>query len=458
MTVCTLVPMRSVPHRVVCLLGLDDGTFPRRTALDGDDLILADPHVGDRDARAEDRQLLLDALLAATDHLVVTYTGRDERTNTERPPAVPVGELLDVIDRTVQTPEGDGVPARERVVVQHPLQPFDPRNFTAGPDALVAGRPWSFDPVALGGARALATDQRQTPQPFLPGPLPPERPDPVEVDQLVRFVQHPTKAFLRQRLGIALYADNEEVAEALPVELAPLEQWDVGTRLLHARLAGVDQQACVAAEKARGTLPPGEIAQPLLDTLGQNIESLVVAVADVAGTAGEPGPVEVDVRLPDGRSLIGTIPDVCDLPPGPDGPGVMIRTVNYSRVGAKHRLAAWVRFLALTAAHPDRGIEAVTVGRRQEGGRTNTKTTVARIPPLPGPPDARRQAALDQLDVLVSGAGLALRRVRSATGRRPPGGDLRRKEDPCPGVVSPSSSASPLPWRSQRPRRPSPPP
>ncbi len=103
LTVCTLVPMRSVPHRVVCLLGLDDGVFPRKTARDGDDLILDDPYVGDRDARSEDRQLLLDALLAATDRLVVTYAGRDERTNAERPPAVPVGELLDVVDRTVRT-------------------------------------------------------------------------------------------------------------------------------------------------------------------------------------------------------------------------------------------------------------------------------------------------------------------------------------------------------------------
>ena len=97
LTVCTLVPMRSVPHRVVCLLGLDDGVFPRKGPRDGDDLMLDDPHVGERDARTEDRQLLLDALMAATDKLIVTYTGNDERTNLERPPAVPVGELLDVI-------------------------------------------------------------------------------------------------------------------------------------------------------------------------------------------------------------------------------------------------------------------------------------------------------------------------------------------------------------------------
>src|SRR5581483_3864731 len=74
LTMCTLVPMRSVPHRVVCLIGLDDGAFPRQTAQDGDDLLLADPHVGDRDARSEDRQLLLDAVLAATDTLVIAYS------------------------------------------------------------------------------------------------------------------------------------------------------------------------------------------------------------------------------------------------------------------------------------------------------------------------------------------------------------------------------------------------
>ena len=96
LTICTLMPMRSVPHRVVCLLGMDDGVFPRKSPRDGDDLMLADPHVGDRDARTEDRQLLLDALLAATDQLIVTYTGNDERTNLASPPAVPVGELLDV--------------------------------------------------------------------------------------------------------------------------------------------------------------------------------------------------------------------------------------------------------------------------------------------------------------------------------------------------------------------------
>ena len=98
--------MRSVPHRVVCLLGLDDDAFPRKAPRDGDDLMLEDPRVGERDPRSEDRQLLLDALLAATDRLIVTYTGNDERTNAPRPPAVPVGELLDAVDATVRVEDG----------------------------------------------------------------------------------------------------------------------------------------------------------------------------------------------------------------------------------------------------------------------------------------------------------------------------------------------------------------
>src|SRR5207248_4338646 len=144
-----------------------------------------------RDARTEDRQLLLDAVLAATDHLVITYAARDELTNLRRPPAVPLGELLDVVDRTARFP--DVAPIRERVVVEHPLQPFDPRNFEPG--VLVPERTWSFDRVALGGARALARGPLGAP-PFLAGPLPREEELVIELDQLVRFVQHPARAFL----------------------------------------------------------------------------------------------------------------------------------------------------------------------------------------------------------------------------------------------------------------------
>ncbi len=146
LTICTLVPMRSVPHRVVCLLGLDDGEFPRKSVRDGDDLVLRDPHVGDRDSRTEDRQMLLDALMAATDRLIVTYTGKDERTNTPRPPAVPVGELLDVIDATARV--AGGIPgARPR----------------AGPAPAAAVRPAQLHARRAGPGPPLGVRPRDAP-------------------------------------------------------------------------------------------------------------------------------------------------------------------------------------------------------------------------------------------------------------------------------------------------------
>ena len=182
LTVCTLVPMRSIPHRVVCLLGLDDGSFPRHIERDGDDLTARDQRVGDRDARSEDRQLLLDALLAAQDHLVVTYAGRDERSNLRRPPAVPVGELLDVVEHTVRTPTGR---VRDAIVFEHPLQPFDKRNFErdaagAGPAVEFRRTPPRRRPRRPGPASRGAALPRRPLEPAVSGPI--------GLDQLERFL------------------------------------------------------------------------------------------------------------------------------------------------------------------------------------------------------------------------------------------------------------------------------
>ena len=372
LTVCTLVPMRSVPHRVVCLLGLDDGSFPRKSPRDGDDLMLEDPHVGERDARTEDRQLLLDALMAAGERLIVTYTGNDERTNLPRPPAVPVGELLEVVDRTVAA-ERDR--PRGRVVVRHPLQPFDQRNFAPG--KLVPDRVWSFDRVTLAGARALDAE-RTPPGPFLQGPLPPLDDSVIELAELVRFAERPVRAFLRQRLGIRVGSFDDEIEDALPVELDGLGRWGVGTRLLEARLAGVEPRAAVLAEIARGTLPPGRLGKPVIDKIHPTVDQIVAQAP-----AGELTSLDVKVALPDGRTLTGTVPDIV---------GDTLRTVTYSRVNARHRLTAWVRLLAITAAHPGRVFQSLTVGQAQD---RDASIAVARIPPV------EPAAALDHLTVLV---------------------------------------------------------
>jgi len=351
LTMCSMVPMRSVPHRVVCLLGLDDGAFPRHPAVDGDDILARDPCVGERDRRSEDRQLLLDAVLAAQEHLVVLYTGADDRTNAHRPPAVPIGELLDVLDLTVRT--DDGNPARAQVLVRHPLQPFDPRNFTDG--ALGAPGPFSFDRPSLEGA-SVAARPRAAAAPFLPTPFPAVDRAGTELEELIRFLEHPVRGFLRQRLGVSVLGEQDEVADALSAELDPLAKWAVGDRLLAARLAGADPEGCMQAEWRRGALPPGALGSRVLADLMTAVEPLLQATAAVRETP--PATVDVDVPLPGGR-LSGTVAGVH---------GTTLLRVVYSKLGPKHRLRAWVQLLALAASRPEEEWWAVTVGRAGRAG------------------------------------------------------------------------------------------
>jgi exodeoxyribonuclease V gamma subunit len=382
LTVCTLVPMRSVPHRVVCLLGLDDGAFPRKSPRDGDDLLLDTPHVGDRDPRTEDRQMLLDALLAAREKLIILFSGNDERTNARRPPAVPVGELLDAADRTARIDAGE---ARDRVVIHHPLQPFDPRNFIAG--QLVNGSPWGFDRTALDGAIALC-GKRNDPQPFLTAPLPPVPAPRLALEDLVAFAERPVRAFLCQRLGISVSGSDDEIEDGLPVALDGLELWKIGQRLLDGVLAGFDPKACIKAEIARGSLPPGQLGVPVI----QRVWPIVEMIATQAQSdASEPSrSVGINLALADGTTLTGSVSGVR---------GHVLLTVSYARLNPRHRLAAWVRFVALSAAYPEQPFEAVTVGKGRYG--SGADVTVARIRPLGDDAYTRGQHARARLETLV---------------------------------------------------------
>lgn len=388
-TMCTLVPMRAVPHRVVCVLGLDDGTFPRRGGADGDDLLRSLPEVGDRDPRWEDRQLLLDALMSATDAFVVTTTGRDPRTNEMCPPAVPLAELLDVCDRTARTVDGAGASAQ--ILVTHPLQPFDPLEFDA--ERRPGRRPWAFDTVQLAGAEALrgpATDPARLVDLTLPPHAPPA--GVLELSELIRFVQHPMREFLRQRLGLSTWDGDDRLADHLPLALDGLDEWAVGDRILSALLADVPIDDAVAAEAARGTLPPGALGTGALG----KARDRAVAVYEMAKTHGADGfgrSIGVDLALDPTvatatgvTSVVGTVAGVSDE---------TTASVAFSSIGARHKLDAWMRLLAVGAHDPNRAWRATHVGRW--GGRGEAWT----IGPLADDAADRAEIARARLGDLV---------------------------------------------------------
>jgi exodeoxyribonuclease V gamma subunit len=386
LTVCTMVPMRSVPHRVVALLGLDDGVFPRSTVPDGDDVLARRPVTGERDARAEDRQLLLDAVLAAGETLVVTYTGAGEHTGTPKPPAVPLGELLEAVALTTADDLTD-------LHVHHPLQPFDERNLAV--DALVPGRPFSFDTAALVGAEASRGVRESVgvlcPDPLDVGPVALPGPGPdgvleVALAELKAFFEHPVRAFLRDRVGLAAPLAADPLADAVPIELDALERWAVGDRLVRDVLAGMNPTDGMVAEQLRGLLPPGVLGQRELTGVVRAVQPLVTQAMELR--RGQPRTVAIDIPLRvQGRDvrLTGSVTDVF---------GGDLVTVTYSSLGAKQRFAAWVDLLALSVADPDRMWRSHALGKQRSGAQRA----------LAGPLDNHAAAWLaDVVDVWLRG-------------------------------------------------------
>jgi exodeoxyribonuclease V gamma subunit len=389
-TVCAMVPMRSIPHRVVCLLGADDDAFPRVGRRQGFDLLGERRHVGDRDRRDEDRFLFLEALLAARDHLVITYSGRDPRTNERRAPAVPVAELLDVLGRTAtlghDDEEQDASALRRRLIVEHPLQPFSPRNFGVdehgGPCP-----PRSFDLAQLAAARSLQADDTNGLRCFVTGPLPEpgeEELAVVRVDELARFLRHPARALLESRLGLRLREDVTIVSDAEPLDLDFLEQYGVGAGLLDACLQGRDRDRWREALLARGTVPAGAFGRHEVAEVATRVDALLAEVEgyDVLDGAEERA---LDLAV-DGVRLQGTVG-------GLHGSARLV--LQYAKVGARHELDLWIHHLAL-AADGRTDLTSRLVGR---GAKDAAK--VVELGPLAEDPDEAQALAHQHLGRLL---------------------------------------------------------
>ncbi len=362
-TVTSLTPLRWVPFRVVCLLGMDQSAFGAEGSA-GDDLSAAVPVLGDRDPRGEVRESILEAVLAARDHLVVVREGHDVRTNHVVPRAVPTTELYESLLASVVTDMRSGV--ARRLEIEHPRQPYDERCFEPG--RLIAGVPWGFDGNELAGARARR-EQATVRSPFLEECLDPTVSDVIELSALHRFLRNPTAAFFSTRLEVRLPRPEEDLPTALPVDIGGLTGWAVGSRLLEARTAGRSFDEWLRYERQLGTLPPSPLGDDALRILDQTVQGML-EVAHRAGLVPGPAhPFPVDALLQDGTRVVGSVALRLD---GDAGQRTGPAELYYSRFKPTHRVAAWLDLMALVATEPGRPWRALSVSRPDRAGADPT--------------------------------------------------------------------------------------
>jgi exodeoxyribonuclease V gamma subunit len=280
-TFATLMPMRAIPFRVVALLGMNDGDYPRSRIPMDFDLMVQDWRPGDRSRREDDRYLFLEALLSARDHLHVSWVGRSIHDQSERAPSVLVAQLREHLAAGWRLAGDADLPqdqAAQRLLhaltVEHRLQPFHPAYFTQGGDA----RLFSHAHEWRAGLTALEVVSETKSE-----PLPAFKFDgPLSLRVLSQFLKEPARSFLQLRFGVHFDTDQAAVQDQEPFALDGLQNWQLQDELIQAQKAaleaGIPREDALAdglaAMARRGVLPAGEFAALVQAELAEPMDKM----------------------------------------------------------------------------------------------------------------------------------------------------------------------------------------
>ncbi len=341
MTFCAMLPMRSIPFKVVCLMGMNDDSYPRQTRSLGFDLMAKNPRPGDRSRRKDDRYLFLETLLSARERLHISYVGQSIQDNSPRPPSVLVSELLDYID---QGYELQGGKILEHVVVKHRLQAFSPEYFQKS-EKLISYSEENFE------AARHAASKREEPAPFFQGglPEPTEEWKIVDLDQFCRFFGNPARYLFNKRLGIYLDDETGILDENEPFDLSGLDRYQLEQDLVNRVLEKQDLRDYFSAAKASGQLPHGAPGEWLYARACAQVDSFARTLLPYL-EKGPIKPFEVDLIL-DGLRLQGRIGNIY-----PDG----LMFYRYANMRPQDRLTLWIHLHILNVGgargHSGKGI------------------------------------------------------------------------------------------------------
>ncbi|NLX18417.1 MAG: hypothetical protein GXY53_03930, partial [Desulfobulbus sp.] len=282
-TFCNMVPMRSVPFRILCLLGMNDQSFPRSQHPPVFDLIAKEPRLGDRNRRQDDRYLFLEALLSARDVLYLSWVGGNLRDDTLLPPSTVLVELMDYLDQSCTLPGPNKI--AEHLTTVHPVQPFSHRCFNGNPAFA------SYNPAWLPAAEEHAAKS------FLTSSLP--EPDKkwhdVPLHQLIRFWRHPCRFFLEHILGMRMQDKVINIEESEPFALTGLQNYHLRQLTVTDLVAGMPISDISDSLTSAGQLPHGNFGQISFEQIARDSVTFSSAVKPLL-TRPLPA-LEIDTRI-----------------------------------------------------------------------------------------------------------------------------------------------------------------
>ena len=326
---CGMRPMRSLPFRVICLLGMNDGAFPRSENRIEFDRMSKSWRPGDPTRGDQDRYLMLETLLCTRQALYISYTGRSLKDNSECQPSVLVRELLDFVD-SLSGQDADHS-FSDSLTTQHPMQAFASNNYY--PYASSYDNYWCQ--IANRIRQADSSIHKQTWSNRSLAGVTPDEPG-IQLDDLRRFLVDPIKYFFNRRLKLWFRTQTDDEDEE-PFSLDGLDKWSIKQRIAGDWLLGQDPRPELLL--AEGRLPHGHAAFASFADIVADMEALLVPLQAYRGVPRSSYPVHCQVG--DDYTLSGQVSHYY--------PGKGLMHFNNSSLKGKHLLALWIDHLALCA-------------------------------------------------------------------------------------------------------------
>ncbi|NOT83736.1 MAG: exodeoxyribonuclease V subunit gamma [Methylococcaceae bacterium] len=278
LTFCSMLPMRSIPFKVIALLGMNAGEFPKMDRLPSFDLLKLDFRKGDRSSRADDRYQFLEILLSTRQQLIMTYIGQSISHNQLIPPSVVVSELLEVLTEHYQLQD---------LITLQPLQAFSARYFAQDTPLI------SFS--AADCATAIALNQPKTAPTFWwQGTIPEAAESVIEIADLLRFYQHPQRYFMQRQLDVRFKGITADDEEREPFSIAALDGYSIQHDWINARLQ--HDNLSLAKLQAQGLWLAGSCGELEFNRQQQAIDGFVALIhSKNLGTRVADLPIDIQV-------------------------------------------------------------------------------------------------------------------------------------------------------------------
>ncbi|MEY3587795.1 MAG: exodeoxyribonuclease subunit gamma [Actinomycetota bacterium] len=359
-TATSMVPLRSVPFKVVCVLGYDEGVVGSAES-ESDDLAARQQFIGDVDPRIDARRAFLDAVLAAGHRFIVTCNGRSTKNNAPLPFVTPLAEFVDMCVRAGGTHD----PKKQTwsFVFDHPRHAIGALNFVDG--GVIPGQTFAHSVREKESSLAAGVHRPAVSHPVVP--VPSDDVDEVTVRDLLEVVKRPHN-FFYSTLGIPKWQDEQEADVAvLPLDVSNLtasilwrQRCEIG-----ARWDGPTRDNLVSVLQQRGQIPVGTIGESTVD----GVNDVFTAVIDEAKrweptvTGSEVSTVSCSV---DGVQIAGDIAFVRS--------GTRIIMVTYKEPAELNVEAALALLLLEAQETPEHFDEAILIGWQDDAVRTKALT------------------------------------------------------------------------------------